>query len=191
MSATNEHQSRRGDQLEREAQRTLRERQVATSVAGPEGRARVLTDGGEDDEFEAAELREGETRDDDNVHDLRNEQQMAIAEGELGDSVEIRDPLDVGDHVTESDSDSGPRMVVVVDTGERADELEREIDGDVQTIAQANPNCDPDERVYEVAFANRTDVDLRNAELYAYPRSHLEVENRIHDRGDAGEGGDE
>ena len=126
------HQSLRGDQREREAQRELRERQTAISTAGPEGRDRLLPDGGEeadagDDGFGTAQLREGETRDDDNVHELRNAQQMAIADAELGGVDDSREPLDVGDHVTDADSDGGPRMVVVVDTGDRADDEQRHV----------------------------------------------------------------
>ncbi|MXV62094.1 hypothetical protein GS429_08470 [Natronorubrum sp. JWXQ-INN-674] len=108
---------------------------------------------------------------------------VATDGGEPADDVE---PLDVGDHVQDADEPDAT-MVVIRECDDLAGEYSvPEYD---ETVAEYN-NCDPQERVYQIVFANRTDKDLADLRRYPYPRSRLEVVSRVHDRDDT-EGGEE
>jgi len=158
-------------QIERE----LETRREARTVAGPE----ILPDGGE---FGEAELREGETREDDQGHaGATNEILKAHAD-------EVDWPaLHVGDHVTDrEDDDSNATLLVVGVPPVQADER----DAGGKTVAEWNPEYPADDDVVEVIYPQRTDVDVTNGKRYSFPRSRLRLETPIHSR-DENDGGEE
>ncbi|WP_226041548.1 hypothetical protein [Natrinema sp. DC36] len=155
MATANEHQSLRGDQLEREAQEDIRQGEIAEAVDGPEVRADGSGEG--DEEFTE-----------------RQNAQLAMADD--GEGLPL---LHVGDHVSDRTKDDGPKMLVVRASSNSAGEYWLP-DGD-ETVAEYN-DCDPDEDVYQIEFVDRTTKDVDAAKRYPYPRSKLRLENPIHDR---------
>lgn len=105
--------------------------------------------------------------------------------------------LDVGDHVNDTshvreveslshDRERATTMVVVAVSPKSADEYE--IPENEATVADCNPKCDPDERVYEVVFPRRDDLDIGDCKRYAFPRSRLVRDVAVHsDKSDVGE----
>ncbi|MFW6318054.1 MAG: hypothetical protein ACOC06_06255 [Halorubrum sp.] len=142
-------------------------------------KATVLPDGGDEWNPEPVDLREGEQRDDDNKHDLRNQQQMAMADDtDLEESEpDERPPIHVGDHVRDRDDEDGATMLVVGLPVAAADEYT----AGGKTIAEYNPEYPADDEVIEVVYPQRTDVDVKGLREYAFPRSRLTLEAPIHD----------
>lgn len=137
----------------------------ARAVAGPE--AEILTDGGSDES---------------NAHG------QAILDRQLDEAGSDDEPvLHVGDHVMVEGREA--TTVVIRASGTLAgDYYVEKID---ETVAEYN-DCDPDEPVYQVVFADRTDKDLADCQRYPYPRSMLTLESPLHGRdADEDEGGDE
>ncbi|AHG00933.1 hypothetical protein HALLA_12200 [Halostagnicola larsenii XH-48] len=161
---------RREDQYRAEALEIER----AKATTAPE----VRCDGGESDH---AELRECETRDDDNAHAKGNLEQKKIAEAELD-----REPIDIGDHVQDRD-DPDSTMVVVGLPLEPANEVTARGD---KTVADFNTDYPADDDVVEVVFPDRTDVEIEPLTQYGYPRSRIEIVAHVHDR-DGDDGGAE
>ncbi|RQG93706.1 hypothetical protein EA472_22480 [Natrarchaeobius oligotrophus] len=113
--------------------------------------------------------------------------EILVADGgeDVTEDGEDLEPLDVGDYVVPDGRDATTVVMCCSDRTAGEYFVER-ID---ETVAEYN-ECDPDERVYEVVFANRTDKDLADCKRYPYPRSALTLEERLHGRGDEN-GGDE
>ncbi|KDE58530.1 hypothetical protein EL22_04110 [Halostagnicola sp. A56] len=162
---------RREDQHRAEALEIER----ARATTAPE----VRCDGGESDH---AELRECETRDDDNAHAKGNLEQAKIAEAELE-----YPPVDVGDHVQDREDNSEKTMVVVRTPLEPANAIDAR---DGETVAECNPKYPADDDVIVVKFPERTSTDLGSLQGYAFPRTRLEVVAHVHDR-DGDDGGAE
>ncbi|MDJ1433976.1 hypothetical protein [Halostagnicola sp. A-GB9-2] len=139
----------------------------AKATTAPE----VRCDGGESDH---AELREDETRDDDNLHARRTQEMKEAAEAELD-----LGPVDVGDHVEDREDDSDKTMVVVRTPLEPANEVDAR---GGKTVAECNPEYPADDDVVVIKYAERTSTDLGPLQGYAFPRSRLEVTARVHDR---------
>lgn len=153
-----DHVARRAEQLEREGAKEMRKLAEARAIAGPEH-----VDGTDGSEIIVAG--------DDGLR----------ADG--GDA-EVGQPIDVGDHVQDEQDPDATMLVVNLDTLQ-ADAYELEDGG--PTIADLNSEYPADDDVVEVVYPNRTDLSLENKERYAFPKSRLEVENRVHDRnGDSG-----
>lgn len=175
-----DHVCQRAEQLEREGAREMRKLAEAKAIAGPEhvngsdGTEILVADGGS----EKAELREGETEDETSHCEAIVQEQLAEADpGDLGPG-----PLDVGDHVQDEQDPDATMLVVNLDTLQ-ADAYELE---DGLTVADVNPEYPADDDVVEVIYPNRTDLDLEGKKEFAFPKSRLEVVNRVHDRDDDG-----
>jgi hypothetical protein len=93
---------------------------------------------------------------------------------------DVQPSLHVGDHV--EDREDSDATMLVVGTPPRSI-AETPIDGE-QTVADVNPECDPDEPVVNVVFPSRTDTDLGALQQYGYPRSRLQRVEAIHTEGD-------
>lgn len=152
---------------EQQIESEIEKRREAEAVAGLED------DGLRADGSGHAELREGEHRDDDNVHRLRNDAQHEIADKHLGGLEEIH----VGDHVRDRERDDPTTMLVVATPLEQADKFELDSG---QTVADVNDDYPADADVVEVVFPGRTDVSTRPLKRYAYPRSRLERVAAVH-----------
>lgn len=87
--------------------------------------------------------------------------------------------LNVGDYVKDRDEDVSATMLVVGLSPKTAEDFE--IDDDGTTVADVNPDADPEEKVIEVVFPNDHDIDIPD-NRYAYPRSRLQLEESIHGR---------
>lgn len=137
----------------------------ARAVAGPE----IVTDGGEPT--------------DEQTHAARINEQLTMAEADTNDTeAEELPPIYVGDHVSDRDDEDRATMLVVGLAV--ADASEYEVGG--QTIAEYNPDYPSDADVIEVVYPQRTDVDVRDSQTYAFPRERLELVASIHDlEGDA------
>ena len=112
------------------------------------------------------------------THAVRINEQLAMDDTEPDDteSKELP-PIYVGDHVTDRDDEDGATMLVI--GLPVADASEYEVKG--QTVAKYNPDYPSDDDVIEVVYPQRTDVDVRDSQTYAFPRSRLVVEQPIHD----------
>jgi len=88
--------------------------------------------------------------------------------------------LHVGDHVTDADDDSDVTMLVV-DTEPRTI-AETPVDAE-RTVADVNPEYDPEEQNIGVVFPSRGDVLLESLQSYGYPRSRLERVQPVHEEG--------
>ncbi|WP_226479140.1 hypothetical protein [Natrinema amylolyticum] len=156
MAASKKHESLRGDQLEREGQEDIRQRQIAEAVAGPDLRA----DGSGEENGHASTVNQPAK--------LQEERDRPL--------------LHVGDHVSERGESDGPKMLVVRLSSNTASEYS--LPNSDETVAEYN-DCDPDEDVYQVEFLDRTTKDVDGLQRYPYPRSKLVLENPIHDRDDS------
>jgi len=187
MVWNHDHVAQRAEQHEREGAKEMRKFAEAEAISGPshvdgtDGSEILVADGSGDGESDHAELREDETRDDDNTHT------SGVVEAQLaeGDKAADQSMLDVGDTVSPTDRETNTTVMAI--PGETAGEhLIEEID---ETVAEYS-DCDPTEEVYIVTFPKRTTKEIGTLQRYPYPRSRLEVVHRIHDR-DGAEGGDE
>lgn len=158
---------------EERIQAEIEKRREARAVAGPEDE-HVRADGGLE---EATQEDVEEAVGNSHASAVNAQLSKAAAEGTLPE-------LDVGDHVEPENSDT--TTVVIRDCEESAGEYW--FDAADETVAEYN-GCDPDEAVYQVAFAGRGDGDLADLERYPYPRSRLELVEPLHDR-DTTNGGD-
>lgn len=94
-------------------------------------------------------------------------------------------PLHVGDHVRDREDDDATLLV----TGLSPQPASRyTVDGD-QTVADVNQDYPEDDDVVEVVYPQRTTIDVERLDVYAFPRSRLELAAPLHDRDDTGEGG--
>jgi hypothetical protein len=94
----------------------------------------------------------------------------------------MTDPLHIGDHVRDRDADADAATMLVVGRAvEPADEYVIDGTGEDQTVADYNDDYPADDRVVEVVFPKRTDIDVADSPRYAYPQSRLERVSPIHD----------
>ncbi len=87
--------------------------------------------------------------------------------------------LHVGDHVTDRDSDDNAPMLVVGRSPQPAAHYNL---GDDQTVADVNPEYPAGDDVLEVVYPERASIDVGNLDVYAFPRSRLELDSPVHDR---------
>lgn len=85
--------------------------------------------------------------------------------------------LHVGDHVTDKEKDDDVTMIVVGRSPHTADEWR--IDADT-TVADVNPEYPADDKIIEVIFPQKGDLDIDDQSRYAYPRSRLELTDAVH-----------
>lgn len=104
-----------------------------------------------------------------------------------GGDAEVGQPIGVGDHVQDEQDPDATMLVVNLDTLQ-ADAYELE---DGLTVADVNTEYPSNDDVVEVVYPQRTDLNLEEKKRYAFPKSRLEVENRVHDRDGAGDDGGE
>ncbi|WP_226043448.1 hypothetical protein [Natrinema sp. DC36] len=115
---------------------------------------------------------------------------VAPDDGLRADGGEKRDspqPIGVGDHVQDEQNPDATMLVVNLDTLQ-ADAYELE---DGLTVADVNTEYPSNDDVVEVVYPQRTDLNLEEKKRCAFPKSRLEVENRVHDRDGAGDDGGE
>ena len=131
-----------------------------------------------------AQLRDGESTDE-RTHAARNAEQLQMATNEIETEAESSGELPalhIGDHVSDREDEDGATMLVVGLPVATADEYE--VGG--QTIAEYNPDYPAGDDVVEVIYPQRTDVDVRPINEYAFPRSRLALEQPIHELEDGG-----
>jgi len=87
--------------------------------------------------------------------------------------------LHVGDHVRDRQEPDGKVLVTGL-TAKTAADYEIE---DGLTVADANPEYPADDKVIEIGYAQRCDLDVPK-QNYAFPRSRLELVTPLHDRGE-------
>lgn len=114
-------------------------------------------------------------------------------DGELRDWDEVieanevdLEPLDVGDHVSIRDDEDSPTLVVL-ETPLNETAATYAVDGMPLLEFEANADVPRDDDVAVCKFVKRTDLRLSDGKGYAYPRSRLEVEARVHSDRDADE----
>ena len=91
--------------------------------------------------------------------------------------------LHVGDHVTDRDDADEPPLVVTGLPLQRA--AYYDVDG--TPLAEHNPEYPPEDHAVKVAYAQRTDVFLKEQQTYAFPRSRLRLVTPLHDRDERGD----
>jgi len=155
-----EHIANLAEQQEREGAREMRKLAEAKAIAGPEH-----VDGTDGSEIIVA-----------SEDGLR-------ADG--GEPETDPQPIDVGDHVQDEQDPDATMLVVNLDTLQ-ADAYELE---DGLTVADVNTEYPADDDVVECVYPSRTDLSLEDKTRFAYPKSRLEIVNRVHDR-DGDNGGD-
>ena len=92
--------------------------------------------------------------------------------------------IDVGDHVTDRDDpDSEVTMLVY---GRIVDEASSVYLPSGETVAQANPEYPPDDRVIQVVYpaTHWLSLNIDEEKVYSFPRSRLELVEPIHSRDD-------
>ncbi|GGL55240.1 hypothetical protein [Halocalculus aciditolerans] len=87
--------------------------------------------------------------------------------------------LHVGDHVRDKEDDDSGRLLVVGISAKRAGE--HRVGTTSKTVAEFNEDYPSDDHVIEVQYVQRTDMDVSDGTRYSFPRSRLEVVERIHD----------
>lgn len=148
--------------------------QAIDDVYDDESSKQVATDGGPDAADEArCDICDTEF---DSVEDLR--------EHDCGDAGQT---VFVGDHVDDRENDDRPTMVVTGLPVGRASEYSVTNDA---TVADYNDDYPADDHVVEATYPQRTDKALDTDNVYAFPRSRLDLVASIHDVTDD-EGGED